>query len=286
MALKTKRGRAGGSAESPQLDIVVYDDADAAIDYATALNAAIDAAPISLMGIPIGSVQNVEEFSDSKYRFTVGYSALPTPSTLSRPEPPEINTVLRTANYNAKSKKLFNFLEPIGVYGPTGDVTADYSQTKWKIDSQAADAFSYAISPGTMFDPLPETDTLAFFAPNDFVDDAYFNSIRSIMGHFNNALWRDCTQGSSQLVRFSANPRSAEDWELSFGFGYQEEQSTIDIGGDITIPTLRGSWYYWVRDSLELNNTATPPILERFPDLAFVGRVWPESDFNILDIPA
>jgi hypothetical protein len=198
--------------------------------------------------------------------------------------PPEVGTVVRTVNYHAKPKKLWNFLEPLMVRDSSGDVTNHYPRLKWKIDSQLDPGKGYR-SQGTDFEPLPELDTYTYYAPNVDINDTYLDAVGDLVsnGCFNSTTYGGRAPGSLQIVRFSANQRSVDDWELSFGFGYKPLEEDFKINSSIILPLLRGCDYYWSDRRDEWNETEN--IVEAVDYLVVLGRVWHLADFNVLDLP-
>lgn len=228
----------------------------------------------------------LEQQGDTIWYATVSYTPLgpPTVITVSPPTPPEVGTMVRTVNYHAKPKKLWNFLEPITVRDATGDVTSKYPRLKWKIDSQLDPGKGYR-SQGTDFDPLPELDTYTYFAPNVNINDTYLDTVGDLVsnGCFNSTTYFNREPGSLQIVRFSANQRSDDDWELSFGFGYKPIEEELKVNSQITLPVVRGCDYYWSDRRDEWDETEN--IVEAVDYLVVLGRVWHLADFNSLDLP-
>lgn len=282
MALKYKIGGISGSVNSPSIPITVWDDGFADITAAQAIALASSVAPASIFdALPDADRISVEEPAGHIIRLSIPYTEAdvkPNPG----PPPAETGTVARSANFQAQSKTIFHALEPIGAYDLDGDVTDNHPHTKWQIRSVAQDGFFFR-SEGMTVDPLPVTRRLDYYVPNYAIGDAYLDDIEEIVGHFNSTTFFGRPQGSVQLVDFSISQRSADDYELSFGFGYKAPRSSFEIDG-ITIPELRGSWIYWTREVDELNTELA--FMERRTDLVVVQRVWEESDFaTILDLP-
>lgn len=285
MAIKTKVGYQTGSDGNPQVAVTVWRDDYAVLSRSDAFAAATNAIDSTIDGIPVQGFSSADEVADHAWQFVANYSTTPPGSNLSRPpDPQQTNTTQRSANFTAKSKKLFNFIEPIGVYQDGGDFTDFWPHTKWKIDSFETGNFRF-ISEGTHFDPYPETRTITYTPELDLVTEEYLDAIEDIVsrGCFNDAEWRGRPQGSVQAVRFSAIQRNPDDWEFSFGFAYVPPRENVSVNGVITIPQMRGSWYYWTRDELFWDQDAN--IIENVAWLAVVGRVWDEDDFDTLELP-
>jgi hypothetical protein len=128
---------------------------------------------------------------------------------------------------------------------------------------------------GRTFDPLPETRTLDYYAPNTLISDAYLDTLESLCGKFNSGELFGKPQGSLQLVRVSLSERTPNDWEISMGFGHRATQTNVSICDDIVIPELRGSWEYWTHQYEYLNDLGgVGEILELKTNLVVVQRVW------------
>lgn len=289
MATQTQIGKLLGTAESPQLAYIVWDDGGATMTAATALAAAIAASPATVFSSPrdADSAHSVQQLSNSAWQIGIAYRPV-NQRPLDRPEPPAVSTKRRRCQFNAKPSFLYNFLEPIGVYRYSGGSTinsiASYPNTKWKIDASGAGlSFGWYQSHGRTFQPLPENASHDVYLPNADVDDAYFNTVRALCGAFNNATFLGYPAGSVQLVRFSADPRSNTDWELQFGFGVDDVLTSVDVGGNIVIPTVRPCDYYWTRDKTTFNPSGG--LVELEAELAFLGRWGRLGSFSGLEFP-
>ena len=287
MALVTKFGKSSGSANSPQLDITIFDDGGAAIDRTTALNEAINNAPSTLYGQPVSGVASIEEFSEYAYKFVISYAspAAPGGSLLNPPTPPDTGTVVRQGSGTAAGVRLARFLEAGVVYdvqsAPAADVTTNFPKLAWHINAFLKPGVGY-IPQETDFEPLPENRSLDYYIPNADLTDAYIDDIEEILGHFNSATIFGRPAGTVQLVRYSITNRNDDDWELSLGFGFQAVK-TVTIASGITV-SVPATHYVWERQYQLYDDTQN--VIEANPWLAIVGRVWPESDLEtILDLP-
>lgn len=262
----------------------MWDDGFAQIETAEAVAYAIEVAPPTVLGmLPVSDDIGVEEIARHIVKVTVEYTPADI-KPLDPPPNPEMGTLVRRASFQAKGKFLFNPIEPIAAYDPSGDVTADWLDTLWSINAKL-NGFAASLVGGMQVEPLAEVFSLDYYAPNTVITKAYLDTIAEFcsVGAFNDEDWNGYPQGSLQLVRFSLTERTPDDWDLSFGFGYKAPETNIAIG-DVVIPELRGSWIYWTRTREEYNDESN--IMHVYTYLAFVQRVWEERDFNLLDLPA
>lgn len=286
MALRHKFGPITGSFKSPQIRITVWDDAFATVDENDVLQYASIVAPVSIFDNLPDPDPGIEELAGHAWAVEMSYSA---PEAKSPEAPParESGTLARRMNFQAQSKTLHTCLEPIGVYTPEGDKTSDYPNVKWMVNVQGK-AFENLRLEGMTVDPLPETRTLDYYAPNTLISDAYADLLEGMCGKFNSATFFGKPAGSLQLVRVSMSERTPNDWEISLGFGYKAPESNVSVCDDIVIPELRGSWGFWTHQHEYLNDLGggVGEILELKTGLAVVQRYWDEEDFTLLDLPA
>lgn len=168
----------------------------------------------------------------------------------------------------------------VGVYDAGGDVTADWETLDVNVQPQAGSA---AQCLGMQINPLPEVFSLEYRLANASVSATYQNAVAAMCGAFNSATFRGYAAGQIQLVRASGAKRTSSDWQLSYGFGYRPNESSVAVG-DITIPTLLGSQEFWVYRALAQNS----PIhaIVPYPRFAIVQEFWPALDLNNLNLPS
>ena len=276
MTLKAKLGKISGSRDTPSLPVTVFDSANADLTYDAALLAAVSAAQTAyptLLGCHLKADEvTVSELSSKAITFDVPYKR------------PGRNILLRSASAQTKSKKLHNFIAPVGVFGVSGaDETTGNPSLKWKPDRQTSQSEFNAGKPITV-DPLNESRTMSFSTSQSFVTDAYIDTIEDVVdrGCFNDSTFLGRPAGSLQLVRFTANERDVAEWELGVGFGFRKTQTTIDVGDGVQIPTLRGCDYYWpVEKQVFADGQLTPKV-----EKVVVGRAWDLATFQDLNIPS
>jgi hypothetical protein len=285
MAIKTKIGNLSGTLKSLSLPITVWEDTGAILSLDDAIAAADAAIPALLFGslFPTGGTQ-VNRESRNVYKLSYSYEP-PEENTPDEPEPPETGSLKRRGNASTAPKILFRFLAPVGVYDQTGDVTAQYSGLKWAaLPTHSASMLESPIGSPTV-DPLQETRTLDFYIPDADLQDTYLDIIEGFVeaGAFNAGQFFGQPPATVQLVRYSLNERSKDDWELSLGFGRRLVQTSVPIDDAITIPTLRACDYvYGVTRPKLVPGTDVPQEVAR---LVVVGQAWPLADFGDLNLP-
>lgn len=264
-------------------------------NYNGALSAAADQIPLvypdtSLLRASI----RLDQQGDTIWYATANYTVLGPMgvATVSPPEQPEVGTLVRSALFQAKEKTISRFLEPVGVFkysndNPAGvDVTSSKKRMKWKIDAAMRFSPTAGNSKSRKFEPLAESRTLTLYVPNVSVTDSYFDTIEDLVvnGAFNAGSYRGRPEGTLQIVSFSANERSADDWEFVFGFGYRAKETNVVINEGLQIPTLRPCDHYWTIEDTVWD--ADNPDGEAYDKYAIVGRAWHLADFSVLGLPS
>lgn len=280
MAVKIKFGLISGDSESLDIDATVWEENGLTLDFDDAIAAVMLNAPADIYGlVPTGDTK-IKERSRSVITFSIPYGQ---PTVRKPPEPPEEGTLVRRAACSAKSKELWNYILPIGVYDNAGDATEAWGDVKWAVDL-SVDERGYYNGQKASFDPLTESRTLDYYAPNSFISEAYLDVVEDIVsrGCFNSAPFAGKPIGSVQLVRFSLSERSPDDWELSFGFGYQRPRVNTQVG-DIVVPHVRACDYLWTLFKQEHEEGQNHVGIK--PRACFVGQVWELADFSLLQLP-
>lgn len=285
MALQAQQGLLTGSVSSPGILVTVWDDSGATLPVATAKDHALTVAPLAMFGFPKTQDPSITQLNKSTYRFTVYYK----PQNLSTPPAPqrEEGTLARRVNFQAQPKHVDTCLQPIGVFGKSGEITDKMPNLKWMVNVQPSGKGVQRVL-GTTINPLPESRTLDYYLPNLEVNDAYVDALESLCGKFNSEEFFGKPPGSVQLVRASLSERSPSDWELSLGFAYAAPRFDVDLGNDIVLPELRASYSYWTRTTnevIDLGGTVGK-IIESKVLFAVVQRLVEEGDFAALGLPA
>jgi hypothetical protein len=281
MAMRHKIAGLTGTLKAPRLSITVWDTSGAAVAEEDAIAYADNVAPDEYLGCLQSGDPQITRRSRSIYELSIAY----TPADLQRPEaaaPRPTGTLARRVSFQARPIDVFYALEPIGVYDAIGDATGNWPTRKWMINAQW-EGFHHMKVLGATIEPLAETRTLDYSAPNTVVTDEYLDRVEALCGHFCDDVFLGKPQGSLQLVRFSAVERTPNDWELSFGFGYKAPELNRKFDA-IIVPEIRGSWYHWARqiETYDEEREVVEPVTKQ----VFVSRVWPEGDFGALDLPA
>lgn len=285
MSIRHKIGRITGSLKAPQLVLTVWDDASAALDELDVVTYASTVAPVTVFNCLQVDDPGVEELAGHIYRVTVRYS-VPELQPADAPPQREQGTLARRMHFQAQSKTMRHCLEPVGVYSPDGDVTDNYPNVKWLMNVEGKGLEASRVQ-GLTIDPLPETRTLDYYAPNLIITSAYLDVLEALCGAFNFAAFQGREAGSVQLVRVDLSERSPDDWEISMGFGYRAPQENLAVCKDVTLPLLRGCDAFWTRCSEILTDYGgdVGEVLEPRVDFAVVQRVWELADFSALDLP-
>jgi len=272
MTIKTAIGNVSGSRDAPSVTVTVFDDAHATLGYDAALAAAIAAAPATVFGANLKTAEiGISEQSRDAITFEMGYAR------------PGANTLLRDNSVQTKSKKLYSFIAPVGVFGVSGaDETSSHANVKWKLDRQGSAAEFNSGKPVAV-DPLANSRNLRYSTSQSFVTDPYLDLVEDMVnrGVFNAAIYLGRSIGSLQLVSFSVTENDVGDWSLGFGFGYQAFQTSVDVGDGVLIPELRGCDYFW---PIEIETYSSDSIQPKVKAVV-VGQAWPFDDFSQLNMP-
>lgn len=290
MAIVTRIAAQSGPDSSPQLLVNAWDDAKAATSVTDLMNAAIAAAPTSIFSIPITGVTGIDQRTDWFCAFTLSYRTPSVGGTLAYPTEPDVGTAVREfPGASAKSKKLKHFLAEGIVYQHNGtttvDVTTDYLYAAWAINAHVVPGVGFPPQE-TTFEPYAESWSVRYLVANASVDYAYITSVRDACtrGVFNSTTFDGQDPGTVQFVRFSAMPRTDEYWEYVYGFADVAEREDVEAGGEVVIPSVLGSHYYWYRERKYFDETGN--VIDAKPDIVSYGQVWDMEDLDtLLDLP-
>lgn len=272
MAIKTRVGFVSGTTQAPSLLVTVFDDAGGTLGYVAARDAAIAAAPTNIFGgaIDLESI-TVNDRSHDAISFDIGYRGA------------ALTTVLVSDGATTPEKELYNFIDPVGVYGVGGaDLTSSYSAFKWKPNRQGSAAEFNSGKP-VIVRPLQVGPRFRFNTSQSFVNDDYVDLVCDMVerGVFNNAIYLGRAVGTMQLVEFSIEQLDYAAWQLVFGFGVKPFQASVAVGDGVIIPELRGCDHYWPIEVETYTDGKIQPIVEA----AVVGQAWPFDDFGKLNLP-
>jgi hypothetical protein len=285
MAIRTQIGRPDGSLDSVQLPVTVWQDTGATLSENDAFLAALGVIPGSLFSgsiFPTGTPSLKQESRDV-YSFKFTYQP-PEQQEPVPPEPPETGSLVRRANCSTKSKTLTRYISPVGVFAEAGDMTAYYEDQKWSPKKPGPDT-EHGQHGDVTVDPLQETRTLDYYIPNAELTESYVAGIEALVeaGAFNNGTFFDFTVAAMQIVRYSLQERSANDWELSLGFGRRPVKTNVQVAEGILIPTLRACDHYYVIEKPVLPSGSD--VIQQRAMSVVVGQAWPLMDFTVLNLP-
>lgn len=137
-------------------------------------------------------------------------------------------------------------------------------------------------SEGLDLTPPPEVFTLAYRDTSDIIDGPYQDVVEALCGRVNDQPFRSKSIGDVMLVRASGGRDQAGIWYIEFGFGYIPTAVNIVVG-DITIAEVQGMDYLWVFSTPEPDAGARAIVTT--PYAAYVERVHPRADLNLLNLP-
>ena len=113
------------------------------------------------------------------------------------------------------------------------------------------------------------------------VDDAYKNALADLTGCVNAAEFRGRAAGEVLFLGATGAKRGRGDWEITFRFAASPNATGIAIG-DITGIAKNGWDYLWVL--YEEQEDSTAKALVKYPKAVYVEEVYPEGDFDALEI--
>lgn len=283
MATKTRLGPISGPTTAPRIRVTVWDDAYATLDEEDAVAAAALAVPSTIFSALPDDDPDVDELAGHAYAITFNYSL----AELKPPDPPPVGeiTIDYRMSFQAQSKYIYEAYECLGVYDTDGLVSG---MERLKVNVRKVGGVNRVI--GMQVDPLPEVHSLDVVIPDADVDTAYREGVAALGGCFNDSSFMGYSAGELQLVRFSAQKRTNEDWNLSFGFGAAADRTSVLFDGNdntgtyaaITVPSIPPYAATWTIDR-DVEVAATGAI-EKLADFVVVQRVWELGDFAALGL--
>jgi len=232
--------------------------------------------PITIAGHVRRSFQATEypELEDV-FECEVNYGAGGTPATA--PAIPTGSMEYRF-QFQAEGGLFFQSLETIASYAPDEETAPDLQGALGveRLDGQFVPA-------GIQVDPPPETFVLHYCPENAVVDESYQLLVESLCGCVNAFPYRGRPAGSLMLVRVNGGIRTGEDWSIEFGFGYVPNRESIPVGDNIVVDAKDGLDLLQVIYSDKEDLVAD--VLLQQPIAAYVERVWPRADFELLNLP-
>ena len=271
MALKTKVGAVSGSRSQPSLSVIVHETGAGPIVRSDALDAAINAAPVSILNAQLNTTDvGIVDQSDRVIAFQLNYGRR------------QSLTLTRSVAARTKPRRRFNFFSPRYVQSASGDVTSSYSWMKSKLNRSGSFAEFNAGKPIAV-EPLAESRTVSYTTPLTFVNDTYINRVEEMVdaGVFNNAAFWGSALGELQLVSFTANEQTDGSWTLAFGMGRRVNETSLSVVDGISLPTLRGCDDYWPIEEEVFQDGSIQAKVKAL----VVGQQWELDDFNALNLP-
>jgi hypothetical protein len=269
--IKTRIGHVSGTRQSPSVAITVFESTGAALGYDAAFAAALAVAPATIFGATLDT-NNASVLDQSLHTITFELEYTRNVTL----------TLTRSIDAQTESKKLHNFIAPVGVFDSGGDVSSSYGNLQWKLERQGSAAEFNSGKP-TVVDPLRASRSLSYTTNQTFINDTYLDTIEDMVerGVFNSTEFLGRPIGSLQLVGFSADEGVTGDWSIGYSFGYKKAQTSVDIGDGVTIPTIRGCDTYWPIEVETYSSDSIQPKVKA----AVVGQAWPLEDFSVLNLP-
>lgn len=269
--IKTRTGYVSGTRQAPSITITVFDSTGGSLAYDAAFAAALAVAPATIFGAKLDT-NNASVLDQALHTITFELEYTRNVTL----------TLTRSIDAQTEAKKLYNFVEPVGVFDSEGDVSSSYGNLKWKLERQGGAAEFNSGKP-VVVDPLRPSRSLSYTTNQTFINDAYLDAVEDMVqrGVFNDATFLGRPIGSLQLVGFSADEGISGEWSLSYSFGFKKPQTSVDIGDGVTIPTIRGCDTYWpVEVETYVSDSIQPKV-----KAAVVGQAWELADFTDLNLP-
>jgi hypothetical protein len=262
MAIQTIPEKLSGSQSTPQLPVLVYDDAMAAITAQQAIDAAQAAAPLSAFDADQTDDPEIEQLADHAYRITIKYGIQGIGLFISS----------ERGNHNANAEQLRDIVwaTPIARFPP------DAVDFKGTILS-GGERLGADIAPGTESTGKSVQLNIVEFTPAVL----RMCTLWARAGMVNSLECSGYNPGELQFVTFRAQQDTATTYQCYFGWSGKpnvENQST----GDVTGISYHGHdhLYYNTRKVPDRNDVA----LGRVASSAHVVRPWPRDNLNLLPV--
>ena len=209
---------------------------------------------------------------------------------LTFPDPYNFGTLRTRFNHNARQRVIRRSLETVSAHslefqfsgastqpGPGEtwtDLTVEPFGKLMNVDQDGPTWF-------TVTPPSPNYTREYTFERTD-VTDTYINLLADLcrFGTMNNATFLGRDPGEVLLVQCVGGLISDTTYQLSFGFAVEPNETDLNAGGGIIIPTKLGHHYVWTAD-IELWDTfATGSFTTHKPIMALVERIYHQDDLN------
>lgn len=235
-------------------------------DEADAVDAVEDTAALTFEGIPRKSTSVSERLTETDWKIAVKYT-------------------YDQEDHSGEEEPQFNF----DISNSTKHIVTSLGQVA-KIPASAPD--SQGINDGEGVDIICPVCTISethFFAPS-VITATWKKNVAKMVGSINGSTFWDYDAGELLFTGCSGTrtgKRSTDKWQVTFRFGVQANQSSIQIG---TLGTInkRGWDLLWVRFKEDTITSGTgssaKKIIVNVPVAAYTEKVYPEANFSSLGI--
>jgi len=127
------------------------------------------------------------------------------------------------------------------------------------------------------------------FIDNDYVTKAYKVQLRDLTGKVNKASFRGFEAGEVLFFGAQGQKRGQGDWEISFRFAAQQNQTGLDIGNPddaahYMYVDKKGWEYLWVNYQECIDGSGANKMRLKKPIGAYVEKVYRDGDFSLLGL--
>lgn len=114
------------------------------------------------------------------------------------------------------------------------------------------------------------------------LDRAYMRTIKNLTGKVNNAPFYGSPAGTVRYLGADGNFTTGENWSVTHQFEENENETLIDVAGDLEVPAKDGWDYLWVAYAAEVDGAGEK--LAPLPNAAYVERVSKRANFALIEI--
>lgn len=238
---------------------MVYD----AADETAAIAAVAAAAPSTLEGMVLRSIDVDEEVLEG-WRCRANYGMF------QKKEPPQTG------------ESQFNFeinTQPVRRYAPIGSITTYGSNLPTigligeQLDGGPAEGVDVQL-------PVHSESETHYLASN-LITSFYKQQIKQLVGRTNNAPWKGHQTGEVLLAAVSGSRRGADDWEVTFRWLIQENESNLTVGSISGIS--RKGWQHLWPLYRPKKDSSQPYVVNEVVGVA-VATVFNEGNMSLLGI--
>lgn len=242
-------------------------------DRSSAYDALDSHAPTTVAGIPRDNISvtavSVQDNIDVSRCVWNGEARYRTVSRSRTSDPPETGETELSFSTSGATRNISQSYNTTNAYG-TGVTTDDYKGaigvTRDGIEGADVVIPSFSFS-------------YTNYKADDEVDISYIQTMFSLTGKVNNAIFKDFGIGEVLFLGADGRRRNDDDYSITYRFECQPSRSDITIG-DITGIEVQGWDYLWVKyeEDVVNENKIQNPIA------VYVERVYKSGDFSLLDI--